>query len=276
MTQFMQKLLPLFALLLVMVSCKQEQTTEEVSLNDSTIGIQTYQLDHIKGETIIDGHSLGYEITETAEEINVNLKIDEHTLEAQVHLQPTSIHYDGHDAVLTQKQKDVLATFADKFSYALVTSNENTTENFEISMMENVLFRIADYWAVAPTNFIYGQKAMRSIEISSNRSTGNDGITCINRNSSYFLQYTNQFNQVISATRVAGYNGGGTYGCMGRCGANCGRWWIPSAWTLDCFEHDECSLNYSASGGGSDPNCGDEFDEAMDDYVFGVLWGCNG
>ena len=66
------------------------------------------------------------------------------------------------------------------------------------------------------------------------------------------------------------------YGCMGRCGAGCGHWWIPSAYTQACLDHDVCSVKNNSSGGASDVNCGDEFSLAIDDYILGVVKGCSG
>lgn len=63
---------------------------------------------------------------------------------------------------------------------------------------------------------------------------------------------------------------------MGRCGPGCGRSWIPSGWAKDCMDHDQCSHKNYSSGGGSDPNCGDEYNEAIDDWTFSVIRGCNG
>ena len=68
-----------------------------------------------------------------------------------------------------------------------------------------------------------------------------------------------------------GRQSSGDYSCMGRCGPACGG----GDWTLDCLEHDACSRYYSASGGGNDSNCGDEWWEASDDYT--AFWKrCNG
>lgn len=53
--------------------------------------------------------------------------------------------------------------------------------------------------------------------------------------------------------------------CKGRCGAECGNS-KNGFYTRDCAEHDDCSYTTDASGGRFDNNCGDEWQEAVDDF----------
>jgi hypothetical protein len=62
---------------------------------------------------------------------------------------------------------------------------------------------------------------------------------------------------------------------MGRCGIDCG-WGAASAWTQDCLDHDACSYQQKAKNQRRDLDCGDEFDQAADDWIMGVLVGCDG
>jgi hypothetical protein len=39
---------------------------------------------------------------------------------------------------------------------------------------------------------------------------------------------------------------------------------------------DVCSFRYGASGGSSDPNCGDEYNNAYDDFMNFGWYGCGG
>lgn len=57
-----------------------------------------------------------------------------------------------------------------------------------------------------------------------------------------------------------------SYDCQGRCGASCGTS-VCSNWAADCLKHDVCSWYYGSSGGASDPNCGDEYNNAVDDTL---------
>ena len=102
----------------------------------------------------------------------------------------------------------------------------------------------------------------------------NEGITCVSKGSSVRAQFDDSRGDHSKFVKV-GSKAGSNYGCMGRCGGDCG-WGAPSAWTKDCMDHDQCSFENGSSGGSSDSNCGDEFNEAADDWTFGVIRGCRG
>jgi len=102
----------------------------------------------------------------------------------------------------------------------------------------------------------------------------NEGITCVSKGSTVKAQFDDSRGDHTRWVKV-GSKAGPSYGCMGRCGGDCG-WGAPSAWTKDCMDHDQCSWENGSSGGSSDSNCGDEFNEAADDWTFGVVRGCSG
>jgi hypothetical protein len=109
------------------------------------------------------------------------------------------------------------------------------------------------------------------------RTLGNDGTTCIKKNTTvtaYYDQGTSgtAYSEAVYVGSDWGTSncGAGNYSCMGRCGAGCTG--FGGGWTLDCAEHDVCSHNLCASGGSSDPNCGDEYNNA-EVLLFG---GCPG
>ncbi|MEM9103219.1 MAG: hypothetical protein AAGB12_12940 [Pseudomonadota bacterium] len=105
-------------------------------------------------------------------------------------------------------------------------------------------------------------------------SSRNEGVACIKKGTFVNAEYDDysgfhRESVKVGSTARAGYE------CMGRCGGGCGGV-LPSSWTKDCMDHDQCSnINYS-SGGAGDENCGDEFNQAIDDWTFGVVLGCNG
>ncbi|MGH1339479.1 MAG: hypothetical protein ACRBFS_25400 [Aureispira sp.] len=263
--------------LLSITSCTEERLGEGAVVTlDPILGIETHQMNQLKGKTVLDGHNISYDVTANKGDYYVQVMLDDHRLEAWINFTKETLTHDGHKAVLTAKQKEILLKFTNRFGEALVNSKDNTIADFEIGRMEYSFLRTMEYWSQAPQGFVHKQEVMTSNVATTAKGTGDDGITCIKKNNNYTLRFTDRNNRVITTTRRAGYDGGGTYGCMGRCGANCGRWWIPSAWTLDCFEHDQCSLDYNASGGASHPDCGDEYLESADDYIWGVLRGCRG
>jgi len=104
----------------------------------------------------------------------------------------------------------------------------------------------------------------------------NEGITCLNEGSRDTAEYDLGSNgrDVTKSIKI-----GQTYGgskCMGRCGGGCDKWWAASAWAKDCLDHDICIVDTDNNDYAADENCGDEFVQAADDYIFGVVRGCSG
>lgn len=71
----------------------------------------------------------------------------------------------------------------------------------------------------------------------------------------------------------------GSDSCTGRCGSgcNCNWWYCDNDYMQDCFDHDLClkfQREYTDRDyfwGPGDKHCGDEWDEAVDDY-FATIW----
>lgn len=61
--------------------------------------------------------------------------------------------------------------------------------------------------------------------------------------------------------------GCGSSSCYGRCGPGCGVLNGQGAWQKDCLDHDVCNRSHDAQLGG----CGDEWNEAADDYLNGEI-----
>lgn len=119
--------------------------------------------------------------------------------------------------------------------------------------------------------------AILLISFASLLSAGeNEGITCITKGSTVTAVYDKGTNGTVVRTTIKVGSSYKTGSCMGRCGAGCG-WGAPSAWTKDCLDHDICIVDQNGvNGGATDTNCGDEFNQAADDYSLGVLRGCRG
>jgi len=103
-----------------------------------------------------------------------------------------------------------------------------------------------------------------------------EGITCIEIGDRETAEYDKGRNgrDVNRRIRVNSTFRGGR--CMGRCGAACGNF-LPDAYTKDCLDHDICIADQNGENNfGADANCGDEFNHAADDFVFGVIRGCRG
>lgn len=188
------------------------------------------------------------------------------------------LHSDGHGAVLAAAEREVLAGFARTLGSYLVQG--------PFAPHEQLVAVQAEYWSEAPEGYVHPSKRMRlglpAIEGErSSLSNANDGVTCITKGTTRTAYYDNKAGTVYSQSVTVNSNwgtnscGAGDYSCMGRCGAACG-WGAPSSYTLDCLDHDLCSHNLCASGGGSDANCGDEYNQAQDDWTMGVVRGCSG
>ena len=58
------------------------------------------------------------------------------------------------------------------------------------------------------------------------------------------------------------------YECQGRCGDGCQSGIaVCSNWARDCLKHDVCRYFHPNNGGASDIDCGDEYNDANDDYT---------
>lgn len=105
------------------------------------------------------------------------------------------------------------------------------------------------------------------------------GVSCVSPGEFHDVTYDFGVNASQSRSILArvgadyGTNdAGGTFGCMGRCGADCfGAPSIGRMYTADCLAHDVCSFEQNASGGLSDSNCGNEFRDAIDDTALAVF-----
>lgn len=56
-------------------------------------------------------------------------------------------------------------------------------------------------------------------------------------------------------------------GCYGRCGPGCGNSTRCGRYGLDCADHDYCCQAHGGCLDPNDPECGDEFKEASDDFL---------
>lgn len=235
-----------------------------------TIGLEVYTDTKVSGSTAYNGTSLSYISKQTGEgTFEVQVAIGNHLLEATVNYNNEQMDLDGHGALLSNDEKDVLLTAGrDIFTYV------NKTEG-NVNYAEFSLVRLMEYWSKAPTNFIYNRRSIApQITTNAQGRLGNEGVTCIRKNTYVTAEYDDSRGRQSDRVRVGSKARSG-YGCMGRCGGDCG-WGAPSAWTKDCMDHDQCSNVNFSSGGSGDSNCGDEFNEAADDWLFGVIRGCRG
>ncbi|MFW7379238.1 MAG: hypothetical protein ACOH5I_10555 [Oligoflexus sp.] len=170
---------------------------------------------------------------------------------------------DGRGAVLTIEERAALSRMSQQLATQDLQSFSNHTHVV-------ATYTGADYLSQAPDGHVIQS---RSFEPS--LGLRNEGITCIKKGTTVKAEWRDRNSTAYSENVLVGTNWPNNYGCMGRCGSDCG-WGAPSSWTKDCMDHDVCSFRHNASGGASDPNCGETFNQAADDWFWGVWYGCSG
>lgn len=86
------------------------------------------------------------------------------------------------------------------------------------------------------------------------------------------IRFTDGNNNIVEKVIFTGSDLGGSYGCMGACGAGCMGSKSPNElrYYLDCLIHDICSLTFRSETGPFDPHCGDEYLYAVDDWLLSL------
>lgn len=92
------------------------------------------------------------------------------------------------------------------------------------------------------------------------KSLGNDGVTCIERGSTYGVSF-----DAASSTTLEALVTADAEDCNGRCGPGCTALTPWTMWTLDCLEHDTCC------GATGDPACWTPLGQCGDEYVHAEL-----
>jgi len=171
---------------------------------------------------------------------------------------------DGHGAVLTAAERQALSAVAAGVAEAVDAETP----------VSHAVVALSSFWSEAPEGYVH---APRTLFLGGDvaNSTSNDGISCVRKNSWYTAWYTDS-GGTHSESVQANSTWSSNYACMGRCGAGCSGTSIYGRWTLDCLEHDTCSFRNNSSGGSADANCGDEYDEATDDFINPGWYGCGG
>lgn len=256
----------LIGLLFFCYSCENSDDRQ----NSERIGLEIQQENLFSGKTVINDHSLSYSVL-SEEELSyvATLQIDDFTLEAKVKYDDETIDFDANKVVLSISQKEALLALGEEISGYLFY--DKSTSDF--TMAEYTLLRLLEYWAKSPHGYTYQKMKVKPKSQKSRLKSRNEGITCIRKNTVVNADYDDDRGNISEPILVNGER------CIGRCGSGCGSvFTIASAWTKDCLDHDRCGR---VNGGNANSNpfdreCGDEYFEAADDYLFGVIRGCSG
>lgn len=262
----MNKMLFIIAVLCVgLISCSEGDSFQVIDNADNGI----------EGSYRYEDVNVSYSVrpqNDSDAQSSVVVIVNDKRLELELDMASESFLMEGYGAVLTDDEKDALRLLSGYITeYLARRGGELTTHEYAI-------VRVLEYWSESPSNYAIERREYGVSSISDGIRYGisaNEGITCIRKGTWVTAKYDDSKGDhsesvLVGSTARAGYE------CMGRCGAGCGRSWIPSAWCKDCLDHDQCSHKNYSSGGSSDPNCGDEYNEAADDWMFGVARGCNG
>lgn len=265
MNYFQLKLCLALSMLALLTSCNK---SEDNNIPSESIGLELQDADSFSGEKEINSHQLAYKvILEETEYYNVKLTIDNQLLAAKVYFNDEHIDFLSENITLTTEEKETLLALGEEISLFLF--QEGNTDKF--TMPEYTLLRLLEYWARSPEGF---EHTKRTSETSENKSAKNidEGITCIRKNTFVTAEYDNAAGTSINENVQVNSDD-----CLGRCGSGCGSWFsLASAWTKDCLDHDQCGRQLGGSTNPFDSNCSDEYSDAADDYLFGVIRGCSG
>ncbi len=234
-----------------------------------SIGLETQDENVFTGKKEIRGHLISYKVQSKKElTFNVEVTIDKKTLSASVAYDDETIDFDGNDVVLTNEQKETLLSLGEEISLFLFKGK--SVDDF--TMVEYTLLRLLEYWAKSPNNYKYTKVKVKSPKnVTTDLKSRNEGVTCIRKNTIVTVSYDDDRGDINEDVLVNGDR------CIGRCGSGCpGTFTLASAWTKDCLDHDRCGRVNGGSANPFDRECGDEYFEAADDYLFGVIRGCRG
>ncbi|WP_299185269.1 hypothetical protein [uncultured Aquimarina sp.] len=235
--------------------------------NGETIGLEIHQEGQLEGKKELNGFQIAYKVVKNPNYYTVKVAINDVRLIASVDYDTEFIEVDGKNVVLSSKEKETLLMIGEEISEYLF--KDGSVDDF--TMGEFTLLKLLEYWAKSPRNYSYEKIIFKGNQ--TNLVKGNDdGITCIRKNTYVTAVYDDNEGQIYRDRELV--NGDR---CLGRCGSGCpGVFSIASAWTKDCLDHDQCGRVLGGSTNPFDRNCGDEYGQAADDFLFGVLRGCRG
>lgn len=253
-----------FMFLLTLFSCSRQ---EEMNSKEE-LGLEEHQEDHLQGHKKINDYQVSYKVT--SKDLNfyqAEVIVNDKRVFASVDYTREFVEIDGNNVMLSKKEKETLLLLGEELSQYLF--KDGSVDNF--TMAEFTLLRLLEYWAKSPNNYRYQKIVIKGSR--TNLTKGNDdGITCIRKNTYVTAEYDNSNGREYNDRKLV--NG---ERCLGRCGSGCpGVFTLASAWTKDCLDHDQCGRVLGGSTNPFDRNCGDEYAQAADDFLFGVLRGCRG
>ena len=176
---------------------------------------------------------------------------------------------DGHGAVLSSADRALLGALLNELAIRFAEPASHVR-----SLMANTAYLTEAPQGFVHTRYVSGERNVAAFNSETPTSTslleGDERVKCITKGTTVTAVYDLASGARYAEAVLVGSNwgtsvkGSGDYSCMGKCGAGCG--WLSTKYTKDCLDHDTCSHNVGATGGSSNPDCGDEYKAASDDY----------
>lgn len=198
------------------------------------------------------------------------------------------------EVALKEADVKVLITFQQEFARALLTEKNFTS----MPRATEMLWRLSEMYSEAPFGITLPRQRVIDLAIDPERYTDVDGLASVDLRGSLtkacgqggngFIDLHDQGNVCDNGhlwrseahdycsgpgshhgyQTVSHYDFGcGSTSCAGRCGGGCGALNGQGAWQKDCLDHDRCNRTHGQQFEG----CGDEWNEAADDYLNGEI-----
>jgi hypothetical protein len=173
---------------------------------------------------------------------------------------------DGHDGALDRPNQRLLRVAAEDVArYLGAAGGPPSAPRAGEALIEPMLYAslvlLADSGGMPLSRQVFRLSPTADVD----KSLDDDGVTCIDRGSTYPVSFDGSGGTTIDAPVTADAED-----CNGRCGPGCSALTPWAMWTLDCLEHDTCC------GAGGDGlcwtplgECGDEYAHAETDFLRG-------
>lgn len=284
----------MLALAMVITACQQDKNIASLPGTNQLLEINT--LEKVSGSTIENGVPVAYTAFTKDEGIQVELQVNGKEIEYFANLIDLNVRRDGHDNSLTRAELTATSRTLDKLGAALNPTYTDETKYLEYTVVETTLMGCLSHLSDAPEAYPLGKIEKSASESTADQESrdyqviyinpdgsevegskptleegteekqfGDDGYRCIQKNNSYWFYFDDSMGFMYALYPTVNVDDNV---CRGRCGAGCS---LYNNWTYDCAEHDWCIFYFGGSTGPGSANCGDEYDDAMDDYVIGAL-----
>jgi hypothetical protein len=171
---------------------------------------------------------------------------------------------DGHGGRLDRQSLRVLGDAAARLAGELGPDDPTLPLHEQMLFAALVLLSESGGMPLGPLTFAVGGGDQADTVLD--KSLGNDGISCLERGSTYLVSFDFASTAVVDRPIAAD-----SRSCNGLCGPSCTELTPWRMWTLDCLEHDSCCNAIGDSTTCWTPlgECGDEYVDAEADFLRG-------